>query len=116
MAVRRSGWARGPCAHRVRPVGALAGREGYRRLRVFAKKFGPEFPNRRPGAPEQNQPSGPFRLSWRSFPGIRRTVGSGRECGRTFREDGGISVKLVRLVRKALPSKSLKSYAWYGWI
>ncbi|MER6759038.1 MULTISPECIES: tryptorubin family RiPP precursor [Actinomycetes] len=25
-------------------------------------------------------------------------------------------MKLVRLVRKALPSKSLKSYAWYGWI
>ncbi|MFD2466176.1 MULTISPECIES: tryptorubin family RiPP precursor [Amycolatopsis] len=25
-------------------------------------------------------------------------------------------MKLVRLVRKALPGKSLKSYAWYGWI
>jgi len=25
-------------------------------------------------------------------------------------------VKLVRLVKKALPKKSLKSYAWYGWI
>ncbi|WP_425386970.1 hypothetical protein [Amycolatopsis benzoatilytica] len=22
----------------------------------------------------------------------------------------------MRLVRKALPGKSLKSYAWYGWI
>ncbi|WP_442874436.1 tryptorubin family RiPP precursor [Amycolatopsis sp. NBC_00438] len=26
------------------------------------------------------------------------------------------SVKLVRLVKKALPAKSLKAYAWYGWI
>ncbi|WP_410171999.1 tryptorubin family RiPP precursor [Amycolatopsis heterodermiae] len=25
-------------------------------------------------------------------------------------------MKLVRLVKKALPSKSLKAYAWYGWI
>ncbi|MEV4143662.1 tryptorubin family RiPP precursor [Amycolatopsis sp. NPDC049691] len=25
-------------------------------------------------------------------------------------------VKLVRLVKKALPKKSLKAYAWYGWI
>ncbi|MEU7785609.1 tryptorubin family RiPP precursor [Amycolatopsis sp. NPDC049159] len=25
-------------------------------------------------------------------------------------------MKLVRLVKKALPKKSLKSYAWYGWI
>ncbi|MER6872478.1 MULTISPECIES: tryptorubin family RiPP precursor [Amycolatopsis] len=116
MAVRWSGWARRSGAHRVRPVGALAGREGYRRRRGCAKEFGPEFPNRRPGAPKQNDRSGPFRLSSREFPGIRRTVGIGRECGRTSREDGGISVKLVRLVRKALPSKSLKSYAWYGWI
>jgi hypothetical protein len=26
------------------------------------------------------------------------------------------SMKLVRLVKKALPAKSLKAYAWYGWI
>ncbi|MEU0789069.1 MULTISPECIES: tryptorubin family RiPP precursor [Amycolatopsis] len=25
-------------------------------------------------------------------------------------------MKLVRLVKKALPKKSLKAYAWYGWI
>ncbi|MFJ1766958.1 tryptorubin family RiPP precursor [Amycolatopsis sp. NPDC088138] len=25
-------------------------------------------------------------------------------------------MKLVRLVKKALPAKSLKAYAWYGWI
>ncbi|WP_420802732.1 tryptorubin family RiPP precursor [Streptomyces adustus] len=23
---------------------------------------------------------------------------------------------LVRLVKKAMPEKSLKAYAWYGWI
>ncbi|MGW7533433.1 tryptorubin family RiPP precursor [Amycolatopsis sp. NPDC054798] len=116
MAVGRPRWTRGSGTHRVCPVGALAGREGYRRRRGFAKESGPEFPNRRPDAPGQNGRSGPFRLSCREFPGIRRTVGIDRECGRTSREDGGISVKLVRLVRKALPSKSLKSYAWYGWI
>ncbi|WP_376741642.1 tryptorubin family RiPP precursor [Amycolatopsis balhimycina] len=25
-------------------------------------------------------------------------------------------MKLVRLVKKTLPKKSLKAYAWYGWI
>ncbi|WP_439381615.1 tryptorubin family RiPP precursor [Amycolatopsis lexingtonensis] len=35
--------------------------------------------------------------------------GPGTELGRN-------PVKLVRLVKKALPKKSLKSYAWYGWI
>ncbi|MFE0021316.1 tryptorubin family RiPP precursor [Amycolatopsis sp. NPDC059021] len=29
---------------------------------------------------------------------------------------GGFPVKFVRLVKKVLPAKSLKSYAWYGWI
>ncbi|WP_408630183.1 tryptorubin family RiPP precursor [Amycolatopsis mongoliensis] len=31
-------------------------------------------------------------------------------------ELGRNPVKLVRLVKKALPKKSLKAYAWYGWI
>ncbi|MFC0112138.1 tryptorubin family RiPP precursor [Kibdelosporangium aridum] len=25
-------------------------------------------------------------------------------------------VKFVRLVKKVMPEKSLKAYAWYGWI
>ncbi|WP_370648133.1 tryptorubin family RiPP precursor [Amycolatopsis sp. FU40] len=116
MAVQRPGRARGPGAHRVCPVGALVSGEGYPRRLGLAKEFGPEFPNRRPGTPEQNRSSGPFRLSCREFAEIRRTVGIGRERGRSSGEGGGISVKLVRLVRKALPGKSLKSYAWYGWI
>lgn len=31
-------------------------------------------------------------------------------------ELGRNPVKLVRLVKKALPKRSLKAYAWYGWI
>ncbi|GAB3150110.1 hypothetical protein GCM10027258_47700 [Amycolatopsis stemonae] len=31
-------------------------------------------------------------------------------------ELGRNPVRLVRLVKKALPKKSLKAYAWYGWI
>ncbi|WP_221761439.1 tryptorubin family RiPP precursor [Amycolatopsis balhimycina] len=31
-------------------------------------------------------------------------------------ELGRNPVKLVRLVKKTLPKKSLKAYAWYGWI
>ncbi|MET0492075.1 MAG: tryptorubin family RiPP precursor [Actinoplanes sp.] len=25
-------------------------------------------------------------------------------------------MKIVRLVKRAMPRKSLKAYAWYGWI
>jgi len=25
-------------------------------------------------------------------------------------------MKLVRLVKRVMPAKSLKAYAWYGWI
>jgi len=25
-------------------------------------------------------------------------------------------MKIVRLVKRAMPKKSLKAYAWYGWI
>jgi hypothetical protein len=27
-----------------------------------------------------------------------------------------VGMKLVRLIRRVMPEKSLKSYAWYGWI
>ncbi|MFB7469944.1 tryptorubin family RiPP precursor [Kitasatospora sp. NPDC056184] len=30
--------------------------------------------------------------------------------------DGGAVMKLVHFVKKVMPEKSLKAYAWYGWI
>ncbi|MFE2726498.1 tryptorubin family RiPP precursor [Kitasatospora sp. NPDC059327] len=30
--------------------------------------------------------------------------------------DGGTVMKLVHFVKKVMPEKSLKAYAWYGWI
>ncbi|MGW2541902.1 tryptorubin family RiPP precursor [Kitasatospora sp. NPDC001574] len=32
------------------------------------------------------------------------------------RPSKGFSMKLVHFVRKAMPEKSLKAYAWYRWI
>ncbi|MFE7491473.1 tryptorubin family RiPP precursor [Kitasatospora sp. NPDC057541] len=29
---------------------------------------------------------------------------------------GGAVMKLVHFVKKVMPEKSLKAYAWYGWI
>ncbi|WP_410625959.1 tryptorubin family RiPP precursor [Amycolatopsis sp. cmx-8-4] len=38
------------------------------------------------------------------------------DAGSLSHERRRTSVKLIRLVKKALPAKSLKAYAWYGWI
>lgn len=43
-----------------------------------------------------------------------RDAPSRRPSPREPKEDP--PMKLVRLVKKLTPAKSLKSYAWYGWI
>ncbi|WP_216676378.1 tryptorubin family RiPP precursor [Nocardia terpenica] len=40
---------------------------------------------------------------------------SGRELRNTL-EPGGVVMALVRIVKRMKQGKSLKQYAWYGWI
>lgn len=39
-----------------------------------------------------------------------------RRTGISFAIQLGVLMKLIRMVKKFRPEKSLKAYAWYGWI
>ncbi|MFJ9949661.1 tryptorubin family RiPP precursor [Kitasatospora sp. NPDC091207] len=96
-------------------------------LRAFRGQFGRgrprNLPDRRPGSELRHLTlfsppgftSGRREADPRILPKNRNPSSSSSNSSGSL-SDGGTVMKLVHFVKKVMPEKSLKAYAWYGWI